>query len=109
MKSRLNGVGYALIDNSASDWGNKIESDVLSCGKCQAIIFVHSYVDHNGIGHLGWRDTGGHRCNCCDAPVCISCSSGLPCTPDCGGFKKAFDRQFDNVYQREQNAKILGI
>ena len=109
MRSRFHGAGYALIDNSASDWGTKIESDVLGCGKCQAVIFRHSYVDHLGIGRLGWDAHGGQRCNCCDAPICLACAAGPPCAPDCGGFKKAFDRQFEDNYRQLQNAKILGI
>ena|SRR5215469_5324229 len=109
MKSRFNGAGYALIDNSASDWGTKVESDVLACGKCEAVIFRHSYVDHRGIGHLGWEAQGGQSCNCCDMPICARCASGPPCEIGCGGFKKKFDQQIEESYRREQNAKILGI
>jgi hypothetical protein len=33
MRSRFAGAGYVLVDNRASEWGNKIESDVLAEGR----------------------------------------------------------------------------
>lgn len=108
IKSRYHGAGYMLVDNRASDWGNKIESDILCCCKCETTIHRHTYIDHLGLVHFGWTEKGGY-CHRCDKPMCLSCASGPECPPGCGGFEKEFLRLVDESYHRQQNAKILGI
>jgi hypothetical protein len=106
---KTTGAGYALIDNSASDWGNKIEADVLSCIRCQKILFRQHTIDHLGRIHLGWNDTGAW-CHRCDAPLCFECAApSNPCPAQCGGFRAELDRAIEANYHRTQNAKILGI
>ena len=98
MKSRFAGAGYILVDNRASDWGNRIESDVLVCGGCQSLLHRHDTIDHQNRIHIGWANEGAwcHRC-------------AKPCPPECGGFEKRFFELVEDQYRREQNAKILGI
>jgi hypothetical protein len=107
MKSRFAGAGYVLVDNSASDWGNKAESDVLVCGGCQAVLFWHDTIDHQGRIHVGWAGEGAW-CHRCDKPLCTACGA-KPCPPECGGFEKRFFEAVEDQCRREQNAKILGI
>jgi len=58
MTSRFAGAGYLLVDNRASDWGGKIESDVLVCRKCEALLHRHDTVDYRGRVYVGWANEG---------------------------------------------------
>jgi hypothetical protein len=107
MKSRFAGAGYALIDNRASDWGNVVESDVLVCGGCQAVLYRHDTIDHRGRVTAGWAADGAW-CHRCDKPLCAACGAA-PCPPECGGFEKRFRRLVEEQYRREQNARLFGI
>jgi hypothetical protein len=106
-QSRHHGAGYILIDNSASDWGNKIEADIRCCGLCEKILPLHDTVDHLGRLTVGWRNEGAY-CHRCDKPLCHECGS-KPCPSECGGFEKKFADAIEEQYRIEQNAKILGI
>jgi hypothetical protein len=107
MKSRFAAAGYILVDNRASDWGNRIESDVLVCGGCQALLRRHDTIDHQGRVHVGWANEGAW-CHRCDKPLCAACGA-VPCPPQCGGFEKLFFEAVEDRYRRAQNARILGI
>ena len=107
MKSRFAGAGYILVDNRASDWGNRIESDVLVCGGCQSLLHRHDTIDHQNRIHIGWANEGAW-CHRCAKPLCAACGA-KPCPPECGGFEKRFFELVEDQYRREQNARILGI
>jgi hypothetical protein len=112
-KSRYHGAGYLLVDNSASDWGTKEESDLLVCGMCDCTIRVQDWVDHLGRFHEGHRANGAF-CHRCDKPLCGSgannCAARPPCSPGhCPSFIMTLEEKINDYYRRQQNARILGI
>jgi hypothetical protein len=99
--------GFILIDDRASEWGNKIESDLLVCGQFEPLQHRHDTIDHQGRVHVG-RANEGAWCHCDDKSLCAACGA-VPCPPECGGFEKRFMQLVEDQYRREPNAKILGI
>lgn len=91
----ISGAGYISIDETAAGKGHR-EADIYCCSHCQAVIFVKA-----------WREDGGF-CGRCQAPVCGPCADRMQ-TRGCEPFTAQVERMLEEVYRREQNAKILGI
>lgn len=97
MKSRFNGAGYLLSDNTASDWGTKEEADILSCGHCQAL-----------IKKSDWKEDGCW-CSCCDQAVGVTCGCAKRMlTRGCENFLMKLEKAIERKYTVDQNARILG-
>lgn len=95
MKSVFTGHGWARIDNTESG-GQLLEDDILGCKHCQALLHGHD-----------WRADGGFCC-VCDGPICNSCRDRTR-VHGCEVFQKQVDTALNDLYRREQNAKVLGV
>lgn len=91
MKSSHEGY-YFYQDND-----RKIEDAFLICSHCE-----------QGMLRQAWKQRGG-MCMVCDAPICTTCH-GRTAKFGCEGPSvRKLERAVNELYRREQNAKILGI
>jgi len=80
-------------------WGpaDAIEADILGCKHCCAAILKPL-----------WQVQGAY-CHSCDGPICSECDKRSGCEKGSKSWKADLDRAINDVYRREQNAKILGV
>jgi hypothetical protein len=96
MTSIFDGHGYFYNDDRNS--GGKLdEDDLLGCGHCP-----------KPLKKAEWKQQGG-MCMVCNKPLCIHCYRRA-IEFGCSGPEIArFEKELEDRYRREQNAKILGI
>lgn len=97
MKRFTDGAGWLFADNRCS--GGKLEeADLLGCAHCARFVKKKE-----------WENNGGFKAWCCDKPVCDECAKAPP-NMECPGSQVAqIERAINDLYRREQNAKVLGI
>ena len=95
VKSRFNGLGYRLADNTASG-GLRAEADMIGCHHCQKLMVKSD-----------WAEDGGW-CSRCDGAVCGPCADRM-LTKGCEAFVHQLMAKLEDQYRRAQNARMLGI
>jgi hypothetical protein len=95
ISSRTHGQGYYLNDNRANENGIE-EADVLTCKHCQKVILK-----------TPWKEDGGF-CGKCFGAICSSCADKM-LTRGCEPFVKLIEKQMEEQYRKQQNARIIGI
>lgn len=96
MTSIFSGAGYFMNDDRAS--GGKLdEDDTLKCSHCP-----------QGLRKSQWKMHGG-MCMVCQQPLCPRCTKRAMQFGCDGPEIKKLEAVVNDLYRREQNAKILGI
>jgi hypothetical protein len=94
------GAGYLFSDNRAAGEGLQ-EDDVFACNHCQKLVLKSVIAERGGM------------CGQCNQIICIECYGFLLKPLDEGGgcrpFLQFLEAQLEELYRRDQNAKLLGI
>lgn len=95
MKTRTSGAGYYCYSGPDVP-GGRFEADFFACAHCQC-----------GMTKPAWESAGG-LCFVCDEQICTNCL-GRIAQHGCEGMKRKLDKAANDLYRRQQNARILGI
>lgn len=101
MTSIFSGAGYFMNDDRASG-GKLAEDDLVGCAHAVARGCTPT------MKKSAWKLQGG-MCFVCGKPICIACTARAQ-KFGCEGPEVArVERAVNDLYRREQNAKVLGI
>jgi hypothetical protein len=103
--SIYNGMGYFRNDDRASG-GKLVEDDLLGCGHSGLKAQMQGCVPT--MKRSEWKNVGG-MCYVCNAPLCPACTSRALRFGCDGPEVGRIEDLVNDMYRRQQNAKILGI
>lgn len=95
MRTAFDGAGHLVNDNRGSG-GALVETDVLGCKHCQAVIASNRFAQNFA------------RCGNCDGPICLPCAIRMR-TLGCENFKRQVDSALLDAHRKAQNLRCMGV